>query len=99
MQMSLVAYTDPSSQTTVSDIIFWQDTIWMTQEQMGKLYGKVPSGISMHIQKIYQDGELKEESTSQSESKFRNPENTTQKTENSFKKPKKYYNLQVIIAV
>jgi hypothetical protein len=53
----------------------------------------------MHIKKIYEDGELKEESTSQSASKFRNPENTSDKTENSFVKPKRYYNLQVVIAV
>lgn len=55
--------------------------------------------MSEHIKKIYQDGELKELETSQSESKFGNPENTLTKTENSFKKPKKYYNLQVVIAV
>lgn len=99
MSNSLITYTDPSTQTTVSDIIFHQDTIWMTQDQMGKLYQKAPSGISMHIKKIYADGELQEQSTSQSASKFRNPENTMQKTENSFVKPKKYYNLQVVIAV
>lgn len=99
MSTSLITYTDPSTHTSVSDIIFWQDTIWMTQDQMGKLYAKAPSWISMHIKKIYEDGELKEESTSQSASKFRNSENTTGKIENSFVKPKKYYNLQVVIAV
>jgi len=71
----------------------------MTQDQMWKLYNKANSTLSEHIKKIYQDGELKETETSQSESKFGNTENTIQKTENSFKKPKKYYNLQVVIAV
>lgn len=99
MLQSLITYTDPSTQTIVSDIIFHNDTIWMTQEQMGKLYGKAPSWISMHIKNIYKDGELIQQSTSQSASKFRNPENTWDKTENSFLKPKKYYNLQVVIAV
>ena len=99
MTNSLVTYTDPSTQTMISDIIFANDTIWMTQDQMSKLYGKASSGISMHIKNIYSDGELKEESTSQSASKFRNPENTTKNPENSFVKPKKYYNLQVVIAV
>ena len=99
MTQSLLTYTDLSTQTMVSDIIFWHDTIWMTQDQMGKLYNKANSTLSEHIKKIYTDGELKEESTSQSASKFGNSENTTNKTENSFKKPKKYYNLQVIIAV
>ncbi len=43
MSNSLVSYTDPSTKTVISDIIFWQDTIWMTQDQIGKLYDKVPS--------------------------------------------------------
>jgi hypothetical protein len=83
----------------ISDIIFANDTIWMTQDQMSKLYNKANSTLSEHIKKIYADGELKEESTSQSASKFGNSENTTKNTENSFVKPKKYYNLQVVIAV
>lgn len=99
MLQSLITYTDPSTQTIVSDIIFHNDTIWMTQEQMGKLYGKAKSTLSEHIKKIYADWELIEQSTSQSASKFGNSENTWDKTENSFVKPKKYYNLQVVIAV
>jgi len=99
MTNSLVTYTDPSTQTMISDIIFANDTIWMTQDQMSKLYGKANSTLSEHIKKIYADGELKEESTSQSASKFGNSENTTKNTENSFVKPKKYYSLQVVIAV
>ncbi len=99
MPTSLITYTDPSTQTIVSDIIFWHDTMWMTQDQMGKLYGKANSTLSEHIKKIYTDGELKEELTSQSGSKFGNTENTMQKTKNTFVKPKKYYNLQVVIAV
>jgi hypothetical protein len=92
MTSSLITYTDPSTQTMISDIIFYHDTIWMTQDQMSKLYNKANSTLSEHIKKIYSDGELKEESTSQSASKFGN-------TENGFTKPKKYYNLQVVIAV
>lgn len=99
MQSSLTTYTDPATQTIISDIIFWQETIWMTQDQMGKLYGKANSTLSEHIKNIYTDWELKEDSTSQSASKFGNTENTSTTIENSFKKPKKYYNLQVIIAV
>lgn len=96
MSTSLITYTDPSTQTMISDIIFANDTIWMTQNQMSKLYQTDTSGISRHIKKTYSDGELKEEETSQSESKLQKMQNTMQ---NSFKKPKKYYNLQVIIAV
>ena len=94
--MEKIIYQDPSTNTEISDIIFHNETIWMTQSQMSKLYWKANSTLSEHIKKIYSDGELKESDTSQSESKFGNSENTS---ENSFKKPKMYYNLQVIIAV
>lgn len=99
MEKEIITYTDPSTKTVVSNIIFWNDTIWMTQDQMWKLYNKANSTLSEHIKKIYKDWELKEAETSQNESKFGNSENTMNLTENSFKKPKKYYNLQVIIAL
>jgi hypothetical protein len=97
--MQTIVYTDPSSQLQVPDVIFFQDTIWMTQEQIGKLYNKASSGISQHISKIYADGELQIASTGTDDRIFRNPENTEDKTKNTLKKPKKYYNLQMIIAV
>ena len=97
--MQTIIYHDPSTNLSVPDVIFSEDTIWMTQEQIGTLYNKAPSGISQHITKIYKDGELQMATTSTDDRIFRNPENTEQKTENTLKKPKKYYNLQVIIAV
>ena len=69
------------------------DTIWMTQ--MSGLYATDTSGISRHISRIYADGELAEIWTSTDESKLQKMQNT----QSGFKKPKKYYNLQVIIAV
>lgn len=63
---------------------------------MSNLYGKANSTISEHIKKVYFDKELKEAETSQDDRIFGNSGNTTK---NSFKKPKKYYNLQVIISV
>ncbi len=94
--MEIIIYNDPSTNTNIDNIIYQNDTIWMTQSQMWLLYWKANSTLSEHIKKIYFDKELKESETSQNESKFGNSENTT---ENSFKKPKMYYNLQVIIAV
>ena len=90
--MYIATYHDPSSGFDIPEVVFFRDTIWMTQTQMGILYEKAPSGMSQHIRAIYQDGELSEETTSIDDRIFRNPENT-------IKKPKKYYNLQVIIAV
>lgn len=94
--MQKIIYQDPSTNTNIDNIVFFNDTIWMTQTQMGNLYWKANSTLSEHIKKIYKDWELKEVLTCQNSSIFGNTENTTEK---SFKKPKKYYNLQVIIAV
>lgn len=93
--MKIIIYNDPSTDTNIDNIVFQNDTIWMTQSQMSKLYETDNSWISRHIKKIYQDWELKEAETSQNESKLQKMQNTT----NTFKKPKMYYNLQVVIAV
>lgn len=97
--MQIITYTDPSSHIDIPDVVYLDDTIWMTQEQIGTLYNKASSGISQHISNIYRDGELSMASTSTDDRIFRNPENTEEKTKNTLKKPKKYYNLQMIIAV
>lgn len=34
------------------------ETVWLRQEQIAELFGKVVSGISRHISKIFKDGEL-----------------------------------------
>lgn len=64
------------------------ETVWLTQEQMAKLFGKSRSTINEHIKKIYSDAELDEASTM---TKFGNSEFTN--------KPTNYYNLDVIISV
>lgn len=94
--METISYKDISTNTTIPNIIFYNDTIWMNQEQIWNLYWKAKNTISEHIKKIYSDKELDIANTSQNESKFGISEFTT---ENSFKKPKIYYNLQIIIAV
>lgn len=94
--METISYKDISTNTTIPNIFFHNDTIWMNQEQIWNLYWKAKSTISEHIKKIYIDKELDISITSQNESKFGISEFTT---ENSFKKPKIYYNLQIIIAV
>jgi len=95
MNLEKIIYQDKSTDTLINDIVFFNDTIWMSQGQMSLLYETDNSWISRHIKKIYSDWELKEEDTSTNESKLQKMQNT----QNSFKKPKNYYNLQVIIAV
>jgi hypothetical protein len=95
MVKEIISYTDISTNTNIENIIFYNNTIWMTQTQMSKLYETDNSWISRHIKKIYADLELKEAETSQNESNLQKMQNT----QKSFKKPKMYYNLQVVIAV
>ena len=64
------------------------DTVWLTQEQMAKLYGKSKSTINEHIKNIYKDEELIENETL---TKFGNSEFSD--------KPTNYYNLDMIISV
>ena len=64
------------------------ETVWLTQEQMSKLFGKAKSTINEHIKNIYDEGELIQEQTMR---KFGNSEFST--------KPTNYYNLDVVISV
>ena len=36
------------------------ETVWLTQEQMDKLFGKAKSTINEHIKNIFKEGELYE---------------------------------------
>ncbi len=64
------------------------ETVWLTQEQMSKLFTKAKSTINEHIKNIYKEGELLEIETM---TKFGNSEFAD--------KPTNYYNLDMIISV
>ena len=70
------------------DVLFENETVWLTMDQMCLLFGKAKSTISEHIQNIYTEGELKEIETMR---KFGISEYST--------KPTSFYNLDVIISV
>ena len=38
-----------------------QDTLWLTQLQMGELFGTTPENVLMHLKNIYKDNELAED--------------------------------------
>ena len=78
------------------DVLFSEETVWLTQTQIGSLFGKAKSTISEHIKNIFQEGELNENMVVR---KFRTTtqhgaiEDKTQSHEVN------YYNLDVIISV
>lgn len=78
------------------DVLFSEETVWLTQTQIGSLFGKAKSTVSEHIKNIFEEGELNENMVVR---KFRTTtqhgaiEDKTQTHEVN------YYNLDVIISV
>ena len=70
------------------DVLFSDENVWLTIDQMATLFGKSRSTINEHILNTYSEGELIEESTKR---KIGNPDFST--------KPTNFYNLDVIISV
>lgn len=70
------------------DVLFEDETVWLTIDQMSTLFGKSRSTINEHILNIYAEGELSETDTIR---KIGNSDFST--------KPTNFYNLDVIISV
>lgn len=70
------------------EVVLEDENIWLSQEQISKLYNKAKSTINEHIKNIYLEEELSEKNTMR---KFGNSEFST--------KPTHYYNLDMIIAI
>lgn len=72
------------------DVVFAEETVWLTQEQICQLYGKAKSTISEHISNVFSEGELVKEQV------VRNFRTTASDGKNY---NVLYYNLDVIISV
>lgn len=68
------------------DIRYEGETLWMTQAQIGQLFGRDVSTISRHIANVFEEGEL-DEATS------------LQKVQTTTGRPATLYNLDVVISV
>lgn len=86
-ETKFLLYTAANQKIKV-DVLVEDETVWLTQEQMGQIFDKSRSTINEHIKNIYAENELEQESSMK---KFGNPEFA--------KKPTNYYNLDVIISV
>ena len=78
---------------TKIEVTFDGDTVWLSLDQMAKLFQRDKSTISRHIKNIFSEGELRQEATV---AKF-----ATVQTEGnrSVSRDIEYYNLDVIISV
>lgn len=59
------------------DVLFANETVWLTQDQMSELFGKAKSTINEHIKNVYAEGELSQIDTMR---KFGNSEFSTKPT-------------------
>lgn len=61
-QGEIVIYQSENGDTKI-DVRFVDETVWLTQQQMAELFHSSRTNIVEHIQHIYEEGELDEEST------------------------------------
>lgn len=75
------------------DVLFEEETVWLTQAQMAELFSTSPQNITMHIANLYQEGELQQVSTCKDFLQVRH------EGSREVKRSLVYYNLDVIISV
>ena len=75
------------------NVVFQDETFWLTQKAMGELFGCSADNISLHLKNIFQEEELSEKATTELFSVVQQEGNrkVTRKV--------KFYNLDAIIAV
>ncbi|RBQ04542.1 virulence protein RhuM/Fic/DOC family protein [Pedobacter miscanthi] len=85
----IIIYKNEEGLPTI-DVVFGNDTVWLTQQQMQQLFNKTKQNISLHIKNIFNENELVKDSVVK--------ESLTTaldgKSYNTF-----YYSLDVVISV
>jgi hypothetical protein len=78
------------------DVLVENDTVWLTQKQMGLLFETSRNNITMHIANVFKEGELEEEVVCKESLHTTQHGSIKGKTQES---SVKIYNLDVIISV
>jgi prophage maintenance system killer protein len=60
----IVIYNSPDNLSQI-EVTFENETVWLTQEQLVRLFQRDQSVISRHIRNVFRDGELEEKSNMQ----------------------------------
>lgn len=92
MEHKIEIYTTPENQTEIQ-VQFEEDTVWLTQLQMGHLFNKDVRTINEHVKNIYHSGELLTDATTR---KFRI---VRREGERQVQRNIDHYNLDMIISV
>ena len=92
MNSEIIIYQNPDGNIKI-DVRLEEETVWLTQAQLGELFQKSKATISEHIKNVVEEGELNALATVR---KFR-----TVQQEGSRKVEREidYYNLDVIISL
>lgn len=75
------------------EVRYMNETFWLTQKEMGELFGCSSDNISLHLKNIFAEGELSERATAEEISVVR------QEGSRQVRRTVKIYNLDAIIAV
>lgn len=91
--MSNIEIYTTSDSTTIVEVVFDQETVWLTQKQIAHLFNQTKQNVSLHINNCFKEGELVRTSTVK--------ESLTVQNEGKRKVNRKieFYNLDVIISV
>lgn len=91
-QGEIVIYQTENGDTKI-DVRFVDETVWLTQQQMAELFQTSRTNVVEHIQHIYDEGELDEEST------CRNFRQVRAEGSRQVAREIPYYNLDMIISL
>src|SRR5690625_347087 len=75
------------------EVTLEQNTVWLSQAQMGRLFDTTPENVLMHLQNIFKSAELSEMATTKEFLVVR------QEGERQVRRQIKHYNLDAIISV
>lgn len=92
MESKIEIYKTADNQTEVT-VQFQEDTVWLSQKQMGELFEKDTDTIGLHLKNIYESAELQELATTEESSVVQ------QEGKRQVRRNIKFYNLDAIISV
>lgn len=91
-EMKMILFQAENEDVAVN-VIVKDETVWLTQKAMAKLFGCTADNISLHLKNIYSEGELALEATTEKISAVQTEGNR------QVKRAMDYYNLDAVISV
>ena len=88
----MILYTTPEGTVRI-EVLFQDQTIWLTQAKMAELFDVNVPAVSKHLRNIYEDGELTREAT------VSKMETVQDESGRQVSRARDFYNLDAIIAV